>query len=51
MLLRWEINDVGGVFLNPLPTPIPQPTGVTFEPPDEILSGAFPPFTSQTNGS
>jgi manganese oxidase len=51
MLLRWEINDAGGVFLNPLPTPIPQPTGVTFEPPDEILSGAFPPYNSRTNGS
>lgn len=51
MLLRWEINNAGGVFLNPLPTPIPQPTGVTFEPPDEILSGAFPPYNSQTNGS
>jgi manganese oxidase len=51
MLLRWEINDAGGVFLNPLPTPIPAPTGVTFEPPDEILAGAFPPYDSQTNGS
>jgi manganese oxidase len=51
MLLRWEINKAGGVFLNPLPTPIPAPTGVTFEPPDEILAGAFPPYTSQKNGS
>jgi manganese oxidase len=51
MLLRWEINDAGGVFLNPLPTPIPSPNGVTFEPPDEILAGAFPPYTSTTNGS
>ncbi len=51
MLLRWEINKAGGVFLNPLPTPIPAPTGVTFEPPDEILAGAFPPYTSESNGS
>jgi manganese oxidase len=50
MLLRWEINKAGGAFLNPLPTPIPAPTGVTFEPPDEILAGAFPPYDSQTNG-
>ena len=50
MLLRWEINDAGGVFLNPLPTPIPSPTGVTFEAPDEILAGAFPPYTSTNNG-
>jgi manganese oxidase len=51
MLLRWEINDAGGVFLNPLPTPIPSPNGVTFESPDEILAGAFPPYNSTTNGS
>ena len=51
MLLRWEINNAGGVFLNPLPTPIPHPTGVTFQEPDEILAGAFPPYTSLTNGS
>jgi FtsP/CotA-like multicopper oxidase with cupredoxin domain len=51
MLLRWEINNAGGVFLNPLPTPIPSPTGVTFESPDEILAGAFPPNTSTTNGT
>jgi manganese oxidase len=50
MLLRWEINGAGGVFLNPLPTPIPEPTGVTFEHPDEILAGAFPPNNSTTNG-
>jgi FtsP/CotA-like multicopper oxidase with cupredoxin domain len=41
MLLRWEINNAGGVFLNPLPTPIPAPTGVTFESPDSILTDAF----------
>jgi FtsP/CotA-like multicopper oxidase with cupredoxin domain len=41
MLMRWEINAAGGVFLNPLPTPIPKPTGVTFQAPDEILTNAF----------
>jgi FtsP/CotA-like multicopper oxidase with cupredoxin domain len=41
MLLRWEINNAGGVFVNPLPTPIPAPQGVTFESPDQILAGAF----------
>jgi manganese oxidase len=51
MLMRWEINNAGGVFLNPLPTPIPAPTGVTFQAPDEILAGAFPPYNSLTNGS
>ncbi len=51
MLMRWEINKAGGVFTNPLPTPIPSPTGVTFQAPDEILAGAFPPNDSLTNGS
>ena len=51
MLLRWEINAAGGVFLNPLPTPIPAPTGTTFETPDEIIAGAFPPYNSTSNGS
>jgi FtsP/CotA-like multicopper oxidase with cupredoxin domain len=41
MLLRWEIDDAGGAFLKPLPTPIPKPTGVTFESPDDILPTAF----------
>lgn len=41
MLLRWEINGAGGAFLNPLPTPIPKPQGVTFENPDDILPTAF----------
>ena len=50
MLLRWEINNAGGVFVNPLQTPIPAPTGVTFENPDEVLAGAFPPNDSATNG-
>ena len=33
MLLRWEIDDAGGAFLKPLPTPIPTPQGVRFEDP------------------
>src|SRR5712692_6577188 len=37
MLLRWEIDDGGTPFLRPLPTPIPRPQGVTFEPPTEVL--------------
>ena len=37
MLLRWEIDDAGGAFLAPLPTPIPTPQGVTFENPFEII--------------
>jgi len=41
MLLRWEIDNAGGAFLNPLPTPIPKAQGVTFEDPDEILPTAF----------
>jgi manganese oxidase len=41
MLLRWEINGAGTPFLNPLPTPIPKPQGVTFIPPDDILPTAF----------
>jgi FtsP/CotA-like multicopper oxidase with cupredoxin domain len=41
MLLRWEIDDAGGAFLQPLPTPIPRPQGVTFLPPDDILPDAF----------
>jgi FtsP/CotA-like multicopper oxidase with cupredoxin domain len=41
MLLRWELDDGGDPFLKPLPTPIPRPTGVVFESPDEILPTAF----------
>ena len=41
MLLRWEIDGAGGALLNPLPTPIPSPTGVTFESPDDIVPSAF----------
>jgi FtsP/CotA-like multicopper oxidase with cupredoxin domain len=40
MLLRWDINNAGQPFLNPLPTPISKPTGVTFETPDQILPSA-----------
>ena len=39
MLLRWEIDDSGAPFLQPLPTPIPTPQGVTFIAPDEVLQG------------
>jgi len=41
MLLRWEIDNNGAPFLRPLPTPIPKPQGVTFEPPTQILGTAF----------
>ncbi len=41
MLLRWEIDDSGGAFLRPLPTPIPTPQGVRFQSPTDILQGAF----------
>ncbi|HYX52687.1 MAG TPA: multicopper oxidase domain-containing protein [Candidatus Limnocylindrales bacterium] len=41
MLIRWEIDDAGTPFLRPLPTPIPSPTGVTFEAPDDIDPTAF----------
>jgi FtsP/CotA-like multicopper oxidase with cupredoxin domain len=41
MLLRWEIDDKGDPFLGPLPTPIPTPQGVLFDPPDDILLKAF----------
>lgn len=40
MLLRWEIDDSGGAFLRPLPTPIPSPQGVTFRDPTEVLGSA-----------
>jgi FtsP/CotA-like multicopper oxidase with cupredoxin domain len=40
MLLRWDINGAGQPFLNPLPTPISKPTGVTFQTPDQILPNA-----------
>jgi FtsP/CotA-like multicopper oxidase with cupredoxin domain len=41
MLLRWEIDDSGGAFLRPLPTPIPSPQGVTFRNPDDVLGTAY----------
>jgi FtsP/CotA-like multicopper oxidase with cupredoxin domain len=41
MLLRWELDDGGQPFLRPLPTPIPRPTGVVFQSPDEVLPSAF----------
>src|SRR5438067_231213 len=41
MLLRWEIDDSGAPFVRPLPTPIPKPQGVTFQPPDDVLPGAL----------
>ncbi len=41
MLLRWEIDDNGAPFIRPLPTPIPRPQGVTFQPPDDILPSAL----------
>jgi manganese oxidase len=41
MLLRWEIDDKGNPFVQPLPTPIPRPQGVQFQNPDEILPTAF----------
>jgi manganese oxidase len=37
MLMRWEINNGGPPFLNPLPTPISRPQGYIFRAPDEIL--------------
>jgi FtsP/CotA-like multicopper oxidase with cupredoxin domain len=41
MLVRWEIDDGGTPFLRPLPTPIANPTGVTFVAPDDIAPTAF----------
>lgn len=41
MLLRWEIDDGGGAFLRPLPTPIPTPQGVTFVSPTDVLPTAL----------
>jgi manganese oxidase len=40
MLVRWETQNAGTPFLYPLPTPIPSPTGVTFQPVSEILPTA-----------
>jgi hypothetical protein len=41
MLLRWEIDDGGVLFLRSLPIPIPKPQGVTFVAPTDILPTAF----------
>jgi manganese oxidase len=41
MLVRWEIDNGGTPFLRPLPTPIANPTGVTFVSPDDIAPTAF----------
>jgi FtsP/CotA-like multicopper oxidase with cupredoxin domain len=41
MLVRWEIDNNGGAFLRPLPTPVPTPNGVTFVAPDDIAPTAF----------
>jgi FtsP/CotA-like multicopper oxidase with cupredoxin domain len=41
MLLRWEIDDKGAPFVQPLPTPIPRPQGVQFQNPDETLPTAL----------
>jgi FtsP/CotA-like multicopper oxidase with cupredoxin domain len=40
MLLRWDVDKDGSATLNPLPTPIPTPQGVTFLSPDDILPTA-----------
>ena len=37
MLMRWDISNPGAPFLQPLPTPLPRPQGVTFVAPAEIL--------------
>jgi FtsP/CotA-like multicopper oxidase with cupredoxin domain len=41
MLLRWEINKNGEPFLSPLPTPVPTPQGVRFQPASEVLPTAL----------
>ena len=41
MLLRWEINQGGEPFLSPLPTPVPTPQGVRFQPVSEVLPTAY----------
>src|SRR5205823_2986158 len=39
MLLRWEIDDAGGAFLAPLPTPITTPQGKTVRFYDDLVKG------------
>ena len=37
MLMRWDISGAGAPSLQPLPTPLPRPQGVTFAPIAETL--------------
>ena len=37
MLMRWDISNAGSPFLQPLPTPMPRPQGVTFTAAAEVL--------------
>ena len=37
MLMRWDISNAGAPFLQPLPTPMPRPQGVTFTAAAEVL--------------
>ena len=37
----WEIKDKGEPFLSPLPTPVPTPQGVRFQPVSEVLPTAY----------
>ena len=37
MLLRWDINGNGTAELNPMPSPVPTPQGVTFIDPTDII--------------
>jgi hypothetical protein len=37
MLMRWDISGTGAPSLQPLPTPLPRPQGVTFAPIAETL--------------
>jgi manganese oxidase len=55
MLLRWDIEPNGTAVLNPLPTPLPTPQGVTFMDASETLPDARgtapPPTGGGTGGS
>ena len=37
MLMRWDISNAGAPFLQPLPTPMPRPQGVTFTAAADVL--------------
>lgn len=37
MLMRWDLSNPGAPVLQPLPTPLPRPQGVSFVAPAEIL--------------